>query len=91
VLVAGTRRDPTALMTALPGVVVKDGAEGVGVAVLPNGTAIAVKVADGAERARQVALARLLALAGLAVPERFGCLAVDGGGRPVGAVSSPLS
>lgn len=94
-MVGGTRRDVTAFMRAVPGLVVKDGAEGVYVAALPDGRAIAIKVDDGSARGRQVALASILqalspegadmvALAGLAH------LAMMGGGRPVGEVVSPL-
>lgn len=50
-MVAGTRRDVTKLMRAVPGLIAKDGFEAVQVAGLPDGTAIAVKVSDGADRA----------------------------------------
>ena len=39
-------------MRAVPGLVAKDGAEGVYVAALPDGRAVALKIADGGERAR---------------------------------------
>ena len=42
----------TRLMRGIPGLVAKDGAEGVYVAALPDGRAAAVKIADGSERAR---------------------------------------
>jgi len=90
--VGGTNRDVTAFMRAVPGLVAKDGAEGVYVAALPDGTAVALKVEDGADRARQVALAALLVGMGV---ER-GTLAplatvpLLGGGHPVGEVASPL-
>lgn len=87
--VGGSRRDVTALMRAVPGLLVKEGAEGVGLAVLPQGGAVAVKVVDGAERARQVALLALLVIAGIAVEP--GDQPVLGGGVPVGRVWSPLS
>lgn len=89
-LVGGSRRDVTAFMRSVPGLVAKDGAEGVYVAALPDGTAIAIKVDDGADRARQVVLADLLAAVG--VPREqlgsLGSLPLLGGGRPVGAVVS---
>ena len=50
-LVGGQGRDCTALMQALPGAVVKDGAEGVYALALPGGAALALKIADGASRA----------------------------------------
>ncbi len=59
--VGGVDADVTALMRAVPGLVAKEGFEGVWVAALPDGTAVAVKVEDGSERARQVAVAAILA------------------------------
>ena len=91
-VVGGSRRDVTAFMRAAPGLVAKDGAEGVYVAALPDGTALAVKALDGSERARQVALAEGLVAAG--VPEdalaALRSIPLLGGGRPVGEVRSPL-
>lgn len=95
-MVGGENRDVTTFIDAVPGLVAKDGAEGVYVAALPDGTGIALKVLDGSARARQVAFAEILqwlapdradgdALAALA------SIDVLGGGRPVGAVTSPLS
>src|SRR5690606_4107358 len=49
-MVAGGRRPTTTLMRAVPGLVAKDGADGVFVAGLPDGRATAFKVLDGAER-----------------------------------------
>lgn len=91
-LVGGDHRDVTAFMRAVPGLVAKDGAEGVYVAALPDGRAVAMKLEDGSARGRQVALAGILiglgadphALAGLA---RIPML---GGGVPVGWVESDL-
>ncbi|WP_340687447.1 asparaginase [Amycolatopsis coloradensis] len=64
-LVAGTRRDVTTLMRAVPGLIAKDGFEAVQVAALPDGTAIALKIADGGDRARRPVLAATLALCGV--------------------------
>ncbi|HSU10225.1 MAG TPA: asparaginase [Pseudonocardia sp.] len=64
-MVAGTRRDVTALMRAVPGLIAKDGFEAVQVAALPDGTAIGVKIADGSDRARLPATVAALALAGV--------------------------
>ena len=65
-MVAGSRRDVTTLMRAVPGLLAKDGFEGVQVAALPDGTSLALKIADGADRARLPALLALLAEAGVA-------------------------
>lgn len=87
-LVGGTGRDVTALMTHLPGLLAKDGAEGVYAAALPSGAATAIKVDDGAARARLPALVRELRR--LDVPDEvlddIGVVPVLGGGQPVGAV-----
>ncbi len=65
--VAGTERDVTALMRGTAGAIAKDGAEGVYAVGLPDGRGVAVKVADGADRARAVALAVVLRRLGVRV------------------------
>ncbi|MGN8247333.1 asparaginase [Cellulomonas soli] len=86
--VAGTGRDATAFMQAVPGLVAKDGADGVYAAGLPDGSAVAVKIADGSARPRAVVLAAALAVAGVdpAVVGPVGRTAVLGHGEPVGEV-----
>ncbi|WP_037364161.1 asparaginase [Amycolatopsis orientalis] len=64
-LVAGSRRDVTRLMQAVPGLIAKDGFEAVQLAALPDGTAIALKIADGGDRARPTVLAAALTRAGV--------------------------
>jgi L-asparaginase II len=60
-MVAGTARPCTQIMQAVPGVIVKSGAEGVHVASLPaHRLGLALKVEDGAARAAPVALIGLL-------------------------------
>jgi L-asparaginase II len=56
-LIGGTGRDVSALMRDIPGLIAKDGAEGVYAAALSDGLAVAVKIDDGAGRARRVVLA----------------------------------
>lgn len=70
-LVAGTDRSCTNLISALPGRgVVKLGAEGVYIAILPEqGLGVALKVIDGATRASTAAIAALLARLGALDPE----------------------
>ena len=65
-LVGGPGAADTALMRASPGTVAKRGAEGLLCAGLPDGTGLAVKVEDGANRAAGPALAHLLGLDDLA-------------------------
>jgi L-asparaginase II len=74
------------------GVVAKAGAEGVWCAVAPDGTAVAVKVLDGAARAAAAVAVALLAEVGAldgTAAERFladPSLAVTGGGTEVGRI-----
>ena len=58
--VGGTGRDVTRLIRGVPGLVAKDGAEGVYAAALPDGRAAALKIADGSDRPRHPVLAALL-------------------------------
>lgn len=86
-MVAGTGREDTRLMTAVAGVMCKAGAEGVHAAALPDGRAVALKIDDGASRARlPVMVGALRALgvteAGLA---ELAEEPVFGGGRVVGS------
>ncbi|AUG78325.1 asparaginase [Kitasatospora sp. MMS16-BH015] len=87
-MASGSGRDVAALMRAVPGLLTKDGFEGVQVAALPDGRAVAVKISDGANRARVPVVAAALARAGVD-PAALAELAGEpllGGGRPVGAV-----
>jgi L-asparaginase II len=87
-LVGGNGRDVTRLMTDVPGLLAKDGAEGVYAGALPNGAAVALKIIDGANRARVpvlVAALRRLGVDALALDE-LAEEPVLGGGRQVGAV-----
>jgi L-asparaginase II len=54
-LVAGTGRSATRLMASIPGLLAKDGAEGVYVAALADGSVVATKIDDGALRAAEQA------------------------------------
>jgi L-asparaginase II len=91
-LVSGRRRDEAALMRATPGLLCKIGAEGVYGAGLADGRGVAVKVSDGAARARSVVLASVLLRLGLDNPtiRAHAELPLLGGGRPVGAVRAVL-
>ncbi|MFD9125543.1 asparaginase [Kitasatospora sp. NPDC059571] len=87
-MASGSGRDVAALMRAVPGLLAKDGFEGVQVAALPDGRAVAVKIADGADRARVPVTAAALALAGVdpRLLPGFAGEPATGGGRPVGGV-----
>ena len=86
--VGGTRRDVTALMRGVPGLMAKDGAEAVQVVALADGRAVAIKIDDGGQRARPVVVAAALQAMGVEAPVVTEQLTLDvlGGGEPVGAV-----
>ena len=86
VVIGGTGRDVSELMAAVPGLVAKEGAEGVYAAALPDGRAMAVKIEDGAMRPLPVVLAGVLRRWGRsgAVIDRWAHPPILGGGRPVG-------
>jgi L-asparaginase II len=89
-MVAGEGRDVTELMRLAPGLLAKDGFEGIQLVGLPDGRAVAVKISDGGDRARMPVTVRALEaldvdtapLAGIATG------AVLGGGRPVGVLQA---
>ena len=83
-LVAGTGADDTVLMGAVPGLLAKGGAEGVVAVAVPGRGAVAIKVEDGAMRARTPVLLDELRRLGVEVPAMSEM--VFGGGEPVGEV-----
>ncbi|MDO2934445.1 asparaginase [Paeniglutamicibacter sulfureus] len=88
-MVAGLGRDVTALMETFPGVLAKDGFEGIQLIALPDGSAVALKISDGGDRARMPAAVPALLALGLD-PGRlaaFDHLPVLGGGKPVGTLA----
>jgi L-asparaginase II len=87
-LVAGAGRAVTRLMQAVPGLIAKDGAEGVFAAALPDGGAVALKIDDGAARAAELAVVTGLRHLGVSGPalDELSAEPVLGGGRPVGAL-----
>ena len=85
-LVAGDRRDATRVMRLVPGLMAKDGAEGVFAAALPDGRAAAVKIADGAGRAAGIVLAAALRTVGVDVDPGALGQPILGHGKPVGRV-----
>ncbi len=85
-----TGRVATDLMRGVPGLVAKEGAEGVCAAALPGGAAVVVKVLDGAMRPVPAVVADVLRRLGADVPDGLGATPVEGGGAPVGAVTPVL-
>jgi L-asparaginase II len=92
-LVAGTGREDTDLMTAIPGLLVKGGADGVHVAALPGRGAVALKLDDGGDRGRTPALAA--GLRRLGVPDKvlaaWAVTPLSGGDGVVGNVQAASS
>ena len=78
---SGTTRDENRLMTEIPGLLLKAGAEGVDAFALPDGTAAAVKIEDGNARARTPVTVALLAMLGAQPPVELATTEVLGGGR----------
>ncbi|GAB3284285.1 asparaginase [Sinomonas notoginsengisoli] len=93
-MVAGEGRDVTILMRTVPGAVAKDGFEGVQLVGLPDGRAVAIKIADGGDRTRMPITVRALAALGIPEAAEDGPLAelarpaILGGGRQVGVLTA---
>lgn len=84
--VSGTTRDEMQLMKSFPGAIAKSGAESVYVVSMPDGSTYALKIDDGADRARAVVMAKALILAGHAHPILDEEPVILGGGKPVGSI-----
>jgi len=87
-LVSGTGASDARLMAAVPGLLGKSGAEGVAAVAIPAVGAVAVKLDDGAARARLPVLVAALGALGVAgdVLDELADTPVFGGGRRVGGV-----
>ena len=94
---SGTNRPESALMEAVPGLLLKSGAEGVVAFALPDGHAGVVKIEDGAARALPALTVVLLRSLGAgsgagaaAALDRIASVPVLGGGRAVGHIRPVL-
>ncbi len=83
---SGTDRDERRLMNAVPGLLLKSGAEGVDAFALSDGRAGAVKIDDGAQRPRTPVTVAALRLLGAVVPDDLATAPVTGGDAVVGEV-----
>jgi len=86
---SGTRRDERRLMDAVPGLLVKGGAEGVDAFALADAHGVragVVKIEDGAHRARTPVTVAALRLLGAVVPEELATVPVIGGEAVVGVI-----
>jgi len=86
----GTGREVTALIRGVPGLIAKDGAESVYAVGLADGRGVALKIADGAQRARPVVMAAALRRLGIdaEVLDELAHAPVLGHGEPVGSVEA---
>lgn len=87
-LVGGAGRHVTEIVSAIPGLFAKDGAESVYVAAMQDGRAIALKMSDGSGRAISTVLVHALSQLGVdtsKVPDSV-TEVVFGHGQPVGRV-----
>ncbi len=89
-LVSGTDTVEQKLMAAVPGMLVKAGAEGVMAVAVPGAGAVAVKMDDGAHRGNRPVLVSALRRIGVtgAALEQAAAVPVLGGGEPVGELHS---
>jgi L-asparaginase II len=86
---SGTHRDERRLMAAVPGLLVKSGAEGVDAFALADGHGVrsgAVKIDDGGQRARTPVTVAVLRQLGAVVPDELATVPVTGGDAVVGEV-----
>ena len=86
---SGTYRDERRLMAAVPGLLVKSGAEGVDAFALADGHGVrsgAVKIDDGGQRARTPVTVATLRELGAVVPDELATVLVTGGDAVVGEV-----
>jgi len=83
---SGTSRDERILMDAVPGLLVKGGAEGVIAFAFTDGRSGAVKIDDGTERGRIPVTVAALRRLGADVPDELATVPVMGGDAEVGTV-----
>jgi len=83
---SGTGRDERLLMDAVPGLMIKGGAEGCDAFALADGRAGAVKIDDGAHRGRTPVTVATLRLLGATVPDELATGPVTGGEAQVGVI-----
>lgn len=85
---SGTRREERRLMEAVPGLLLKCGAEGVDAFALDDGRAAALKITDGAMRARTPVTVALLRAFGVDGPvlEDLATIPLHGGDQTVGHI-----
>jgi L-asparaginase II len=83
-MVSGPGRLATRMMQNIPGLFMKDGAEAINVASLPDGRTLAIKISDGNQRAMSAITAAALAHFGVDAHEKVEN--TYGGGQPIGII-----
>jgi len=83
-MVSGPGRLATRMMQNVPGLFMKDGAEAVNVASLPDGRTLAIKISDGNQRAMPAITAAALAHFGIDAQETP--VNTLGAGQPIGTI-----
>jgi len=83
-LVAGDGRLTTRMMQAVPGLFMKEGAEGVEVCALSNGRVIAIKIIDGSWRPVAPIIMEIFKRWGVEMPDES--VKIYGGGSVIGEV-----
>lgn len=87
-MVAGQGRLTTRMMREVPGLFMKEGAEGVNVGSLPDGRAFAFKIEDGSSRAMGALVAAVLSEFGISIPPEN--TPIYGGNKVVGTIRAHL-
>ncbi len=88
-MVSGQGRLATRMMQSIDGLFMKDGAEGINVASLPDGRTLALKISDGNARAVPAVTAAALKILGVDANEEEEN--TFGGGKPVGTIRATFA
>jgi L-asparaginase II len=88
-LVAGEKRLTTRLMREVPGLFMKEGAEGVEVATLADGRTIVFKISDGSLRPFETLMVAALAEFGISVTDTSE--RIYGGSEPIGSIRACIT
>jgi len=83
-IVAGQGRLTTRMMRAVPGLFMKEGAEGIEVCALPDGRVIAIKIIDGSWRPVAPIIMEIFKRWGISMPDES--VKIYGGGSVIGEV-----
>jgi len=83
-LVAGEGRLTTRMMRAVPGLFMKEGAEGIEVCALPDGRVIAIKIIDGSWRPIAPIIMEIFKRWGVVMPDES--VKIYGGGSVIGEI-----